>query len=134
MKNLHDESGRQELLDLLTDGPVLLLIEVAQPLLHRFGAGPDVQGVLSDISQNTWQIRGSPREHVTIHTEEVDEQEFLFGRQGGADMHRPTVRAARVEGKHLDPLGGLERADGPIGVGHVTEPPNSYKIKYDGPR
>jgi hypothetical protein len=57
--------------------------------------------------------------------EEVDEHEFLFGRQGGADAHRPVVEAAAVEGNLLDPLGGLERAGGPLGVGtsvaHVSK-------------
>jgi hypothetical protein len=49
MKNQLDESSRQELLDLLTDGPALLLVEAAQPLLYQFRAGSDVQGVLGDI-------------------------------------------------------------------------------------
>ena len=44
-----DESGRQELLHLLADGPALLLIESAQALLHQSGAGLDVQGVLGDF-------------------------------------------------------------------------------------
>jgi hypothetical protein len=49
MKNLLNEFSRRELLDLLTDGTVLLLVEAVQPLLHQFGAGLDVQGVLGDI-------------------------------------------------------------------------------------
>jgi hypothetical protein len=42
MMNLIDESGLQQLVYLLTDDPVLLLVEAAQALLHRFGAGPDL--------------------------------------------------------------------------------------------
>jgi hypothetical protein len=50
MMNLLDESGLQKLVDLIADDLALLLVEVAQSLLHRFGAGLDLQGVLGDFS------------------------------------------------------------------------------------
>jgi hypothetical protein len=49
MMNLLDESGLQQLVDLLTDDLALLLIKAAQALLHRFGASSDLQGVLGDF-------------------------------------------------------------------------------------
>ena len=49
MEYLLDESGRQQLVDLLPDGPTLLLIESAQALLHGLRASSDVQGVLGDF-------------------------------------------------------------------------------------
>jgi len=49
MEYLLDESGRQQLVDLLPDGLALLLVQSAQALLHELGAGSDVQGVLSDF-------------------------------------------------------------------------------------
>jgi hypothetical protein len=42
MKYLLDESSRQKFVHLLPDGSVLILVESAQTLLHRFGAGSDV--------------------------------------------------------------------------------------------
>jgi hypothetical protein len=49
MMNLLDEFGLQKLVDLLTDDLALLLVEAAQALLHRLGAGSDLQGVLGDF-------------------------------------------------------------------------------------
>jgi hypothetical protein len=42
MMNLLDESGLQQLVDLLTDDLALLLVEAAQALFHRFRAGSDL--------------------------------------------------------------------------------------------
>jgi len=39
MEYLLDESGRQQVVDLLPNGPTLLLIESAHVLLHGFRAG-----------------------------------------------------------------------------------------------
>jgi hypothetical protein len=47
--NLLDESGLQKLVDLLANDLALLLIKATQALLHWFGAGPDLQGVLGDF-------------------------------------------------------------------------------------
>ena len=60
MEYLLDESGRQQLMDLLPDGLTLLLIESVQALLHGLGAGSDVQGVLGDFPQYAWYVRGTP--------------------------------------------------------------------------
>ena len=49
MGHFFDESGRQNLLHLLADGPMLFLVESAQALLHRSRADLDVQGVLGDL-------------------------------------------------------------------------------------
>jgi hypothetical protein len=49
MMTLLDESGRQKLVDLLPNDLSLLLIEVAQALLHWFGTGSDLQGVLGNF-------------------------------------------------------------------------------------
>jgi hypothetical protein len=42
MMNLLDESSLQKFVDLLTDDLALLLVEAAQALLYRFGAGSDL--------------------------------------------------------------------------------------------
>jgi hypothetical protein len=49
MMNLLDKSGLQQLVDLLADDLALLLVEAAQALFQRFGAGSDLQGVLGDF-------------------------------------------------------------------------------------
>jgi hypothetical protein len=49
MMNLLDEFGLQQFVYLLADDLVLLLVEAAQALLHRFGAGSDLQGMLGDF-------------------------------------------------------------------------------------
>jgi hypothetical protein len=108
MMNLLDESDLQKLVDLLTDDLALLLVEVAQALLHRLGAVSDLQDVLSDFLGYARHIQGTPREYVDIRVEKVDEHYFLFGIEGGADFQHPPVRAGRVEGYKLDIFCGLE--------------------------
>jgi hypothetical protein len=49
MMNLLDESGLQQLVDLLADDLALFLVEAAQALLHWFGAGSDLQCMLGDF-------------------------------------------------------------------------------------
>ena len=49
MMNLLDESSCQKLMDLLTNELALLLVEAAQSLLHSFGTGLDLQGVLGNF-------------------------------------------------------------------------------------
>jgi len=85
MKYLLDESGRQQFVDLLPDGPTLLLVESAQALLHGFGTGSDVQGVLGDFPRYSRHVRGTPRKYVSIRAEKVDEHHFLFGVEARAD-------------------------------------------------
>jgi len=58
MKYLLDESGCQQLVDLLPDGPALFLVESAQALLHMLGAGSDVQGVLGNFPRYARHFEG----------------------------------------------------------------------------
>jgi len=119
MEYLLDESGRQQLVDLLPDGPALLLIESAQALLHGLGAGSDVQGVLGDFPRYARHVRGTPRKYIGIRAEKVDEHCFLFGVEAGADPQRHALRGPGVE---EDKLGLLRRFKAPgvtLGVGDV---------------
>ena len=88
MEYLLDESGRQQLVDLLPDGPSLLLVESAQALLHGLRAGSDVQGVLGDFLQYAGHVQGTPCKHIGVCTEKVDEDSFLFGVESRADPQR----------------------------------------------
>jgi hypothetical protein len=116
MVNLLDESGLQKLVNLLTDDLVFLLVEAAQALLHRFGAGPDLQGMLGDFSGYARHIRGTPRKYVGVHAEKVDEHDFLFGIEGGTDFQRPPIRSSGVEVYELDVFCGLKIASMVFGV------------------
>ena len=78
MEYLLDESGRQQLMDLLLDGPASLFVESAQALLYGLGAGSDVQGVLGDFPWYARHVRGTPRKYDGICAEKVDEHYFLF--------------------------------------------------------
>ena len=82
MEYLLDESGHQQLVDLLSNGPALLLIESAQTLLHRLGAGLVVQGVLGDFPRYAWHVRGTPCKHIGVCTKKVNKCCFLFGVEG----------------------------------------------------
>ena len=99
-----------------TDGPVLLLVESAQALLHRSRAGPDVQGVLGDLPRYARHVRGTPREYVSIRAKKVDEHGFLFDVEGGADPQRPVVEAGGVNWDELDGLRGFECPGATLGV------------------
>jgi hypothetical protein len=112
-----DESSRQKLRNLLTDCPTLLFIEAAEMLLYRLGAQLDPQGMLSNFPRNAWHIQGFPCEDVTVRTEEVDENAFLFGGEVGADAQHLVVEAAGVYEDLLGALCGLKRLGRPLGVG-----------------
>ena len=109
--NLLDESGRQKLVNLLPNDPALLLVEAAQTLLHWFGAGPDLQGMLGDLPRYARHIRGTPHNHVRVRAEEVDEHGFLFGIEVGADRQHPALGVARVEWDLLGAFCRLEASD-----------------------
>jgi hypothetical protein len=117
MKYLLDEPGLQQLANLLPDCPVLLLVEAAQSLLHWFGVGLDLQGVLGDIPQDARHVRGTSREYVMVHAKKVNKHGFLFGVKGGADAHHLIVRATGVERHLLHLHRRLEGACTPLGVG-----------------
>ena len=122
MEYLLDESGRQQLVDLLPDGPALLLIETVQALLHGLGAGSDVQRVLGDFPRYVRHVRGTPRKYVGICMEKVDEHCFLFVVEARADPQRHALRGPRVEEDELGLLRQLKAPDMMLGVGDVTEP------------
>ena len=95
--NLRDVSGRQELVDLLANDLVFLLVEATQPLFHWPGTGSNFQGVLGDFPRYAWHVRGTPRKHVSVCTEKVDEHSFLFGVEVGADRQHLAVGVVGVE-------------------------------------
>ena len=96
MVHFLDESSRQKLRNLFADGHALLLVEATQALLHRLGAQPDPQGMLSDFPRNAWHIRGFPRKDVFVVTEEVDERTFLFRGKRGTNMYPFSLGAIEV--------------------------------------
>ena len=112
-----DELGRQKLRSLLADGPVLLLVEATQALLHQRGAWPNLQGMLSDFSRNAWHVRGFPHKDVFVGTEEVNERTFLFRGKHGANAHHFALGAAEVYEDLLGALYRLKRPGRPFGVG-----------------
>jgi len=119
MEYILDEPGRQQLVDLLPNGPTLLLIEMAQALLHGLGVGSDVQGVLSDFPRYAWHVRGTPRKHVSIRTENVDEHYFLFGVKARADPQCLALGGLGVEEDELGLVHRLEASSVTLGVGDV---------------
>ena len=119
MEYLLDESGRQQLVDLLPDGPALLLVESAQTLLHGHGASSDVQGVLGDFPRYARHVRGTPHEYVSISTEKVDEHCFLFVVEARADPQRPAFKGPGFEEDELGLLRQLKASGVMLGVGDV---------------
>ena len=112
-----DKPGPQKLRNLLADGPMFLLVEAMQVLLHWLGAWPDLQGMLGDFSRYAWHVRGSPRKDVSIGVEEVNERAFLFRGKCGANGHHFAFGAARVYEDLLGALYRLKRSGQPLGVG-----------------
>jgi hypothetical protein len=76
--NLFHEPDRQEFCDLLANGLVLLLIKMAEPLSDWPRCRLDISGVLSELPQDFWHVRGLPGEDVAVGSKEVDEDVFLF--------------------------------------------------------
>jgi len=97
MEDLLDESGCQKLVHFLPDGSMLLLDKSVQALLHWFGAGLDVHGVLGDLPPYAQHVRGIPHKHVSVDTEEVDEHCFLFGVEAGVAPECLAVRGVRFQ-------------------------------------
>ena len=79
MLNLLDESSRQKLVDFLANDLALHFVEATQPLLHWLRIGSNFQGVLGDFPQYASHVRRTPCKHVSVRTEKVDENGFLFG-------------------------------------------------------
>src|SRR6185312_13198172 len=110
MEYLLDEPGRQKFRQLLTDRPVLELVEASQALFHRLGVGSDIKGVLGDLPRYARHVRGAPHKDVCVSVEKVDEHHFLFAIEGGADLQRLVVGVSRVKGHLLDTLGWFKAA------------------------
>ena len=111
-----DEPCRQQLHDLLADGPTFPLIEVTQVLLHWLGSWPDLQGVLDNFSWNAWHVRGFPCKDVYVGAEEADKRTFLFGGKRGTNAHRFALDAPRAYEDLLRALCWLERPGQLLGV------------------
>jgi hypothetical protein len=60
---------------------------VSHALLGRPQTEFDVEGVLGDFPGDTWNFYRTPRKHVLIASEEVNELTFLFGVQTSPDLH-----------------------------------------------
>ena len=56
-------------------------------MLDRLGSRKNAELVLGDLSWDARHIGRLPGKRVLVGAEEVDEHEFLFGRQLGADSH-----------------------------------------------
>ena len=125
-----DKPGRQKLHNLLTNGPVLPLIEATQALFYRLGAWLYLQGMLGDFSLNVWQVRGSPCKDVSVGAEEVNKRAFLFGGKCGANTHHFALGATRVYEDLLGALYRLERPSRPLGIGRFFDDllPNGRKL------
>jgi hypothetical protein len=78
--------------------------ETAQRLLHGSGSSSDIQRVLGDIPRYARHVRGTPRKHLGVRAEKVDEHCFLFGVEFGAD---PDLLAGVVAGVERDGLNRL---------------------------
>ena len=92
-----DEPSGQQFCYLFADGPAFFFVEAAQALLHRLGAWVDFQGMLGNLPQDAWHIRGFPRKDVFVVAEEVDERAFLFRGERGPDADFSTLGAARIQ-------------------------------------
>jgi hypothetical protein len=120
MEHFLDESGRQELVDLLPDDPTLFFIESAQVLPYRPRVGSDIQGVLGDFPRYAWHVRGTPREYFGVRAKKVYEHCFLFGLEIRADSQHLLSGAARVKWDGLRGFGRLEVVGVLLCVGHLS--------------
>ena len=129
MVNLLDESGRQKL---FANDLALLLVESAQPLLHWLGTGSNLQGVLGDFPRYAWHVRGTPCKHVGVRTEKVDEHNFLFVVEVGADRQHRAVGVVRVERDLLGSLCWLKAARVVLGLWSLSGQSLEFRDKLGG--
>jgi hypothetical protein len=122
VEHLLDEACLEELPQLYFDRPAPLFIKVAQLLLHGAGVRQDIKGVLGDLPQDAWHIRGAPCNDVSVGTEEVDEHHFLFRVEGRTDPQRLALEGSRVEGHLLGLLSSLEVAEASAAGATGTSP------------
>jgi len=76
--------------------------------------------VLGDLRWYARHVRGAPHEHIGIHTKKVDEHDFLFDVEGGADPQRSAVGVGGVDRDELDGLCGLKSPGMMLGVERLT--------------
>jgi hypothetical protein len=119
MEYLFDEPCSHQLVDLLTYGPALFFIKMAQVLLHGSGAGSDIQQVLGDIPRYAGHVRGTPRKSFGVCAEKVDEHCFLFGVELGADPDFLVGVIAGVERDGLNRLSRFEVAGVALRIKHL---------------
>ena len=77
----------------------------------------DFQGMLGDLPQDAWHIRGFPRKDVFVVAEEADERTFLFGGERGTNVYHFTLGAVGVYEDLLGALNRFERLGRPLCVG-----------------
>jgi hypothetical protein len=119
MEYLFDEPCSHQLVDLLAYGSALFFVEMAQRLLHGSGSSSDIQRVLGDIPRYARHVRGTPRKHLCVRAEKVDEHCFLFGVELGADLDLLAGVVAGVEGDGLNRFRWLEVAGVALRIWHL---------------
>jgi hypothetical protein len=119
MEYLFDEPRCRQLVDLLAYGSALFFVEMAQRLLHGSGSSSDIQRVLGDIPRYARHVRGTPRKHLCVRAEKVDEHCFLFGVELGADLDLLAGVVAGVEGDGLNRFRWLEVAGVALRIWHL---------------
>jgi hypothetical protein len=105
--------------DLLAYGSTHFFVETAQRLLHGSGSSSGIQRVLSDIPWYAGHVRGTPRKHLGVHAEKVDEHCFLFGVELGANPDLLAGVVARVERDGLNRLCWFEVAGVALHIRHL---------------
>jgi hypothetical protein len=75
--------------------------------------------VLSDIPRYAGHVRGTPRKHLGVRAEKVDEHCFLFGVELGADPDLLAGVVAGVERDRLNRLRWFEVAGVALRIWHL---------------
>jgi hypothetical protein len=119
MEYLFDEPCSHQLVDLLAYGSMLFFVESAQRLLHGSGSSSDIQRVLGDIPRYARRVRGTPRKNLSVRAEKVDEHDFLFRVELGADPDLLGGVVAGVERDGLNRLCWLEVAGVALRIWHL---------------
>jgi hypothetical protein len=119
MEYLFDEPCSHQLVDLLAYGFALFFVETAQRLLHGSGSSSDIQRVLGNIPRYAGHVRGTPRKHLGVRAEKVDEHNFLFGVELGADPDLFAGVVVGVERDRLNRLCWLEVAGVALRIWHL---------------
>ena len=86
--------------------------------------------MLGDLPWYARHVRGTPREHIGIHAEKVDEHGFLFDVESGVDPQHPVIGAGRVDWDEFDGLRGLKSPGSMLGLGQLAA--ESVKVNDEG--